>query len=213
MRYNTELERLAQQIVQNLCSSNPARVHQPLTLTELTTSIVPYRTARRALRLETSEEYELAIMRLCAGEGGFACMEQDELGQQFGEELRSSNPDLGLLRQHGNSSLRLNPRRIEQISAGDPHQAYAPRSSVETIPEPRASGKTPAKRRKAVQDAAPLGMARCGRCHTDLPTGRVANFCPHCGYDLRRGYCPQCNSELEPEWRHCVSCGHALRRA
>jgi predicted amidophosphoribosyltransferase len=41
----------------------------------------------------------------------------------------------------------------------------------------------------------------------------VVNFCPHCGYDVRKGQCPQCNAELEPAWRHCISCGHALNRA
>jgi hypothetical protein len=206
----TDLERLVQQIFQSLSAKDPAQVRRPLTLAELTGTIIPYRTARRALQLETSEDYELAIMRLCAGEGGFARMEQEDIRGQFAEQVRSSNPDLGLLRQHGNASLRLDVRIIEQVTARDPHQSFAPRQPAQTVAKSAASRKTPAKRRKAAEDAGSSGPDRCRRCRSDLPEGRVVNFCPHCGFDLRRGYCPQCNAELERDWRHCVSCGHTL---
>jgi hypothetical protein len=208
----TDLERLLQQIVQNLGMMEPARVRQPFTVSELMTSIVPYRTTRRTLQMETSEDYELAIMRLCAGEGGFARIEPEEIGLLFQEEVRSSNPDLSLLRQHDKAALRLNPHSVEQVSTHDPHQAFAPRPPVQPAPSAAASRTTPSKRREPVQDATGAAPTRCGRCRSDLPSGRVANFCPHCGFDLRRGYCPQCNAELEPEWRHCVSCGHSLAR-
>jgi hypothetical protein len=151
-------------------------------------------------------------MRLCAGEGGFARIEPEEIGLLFQEEVRSSNPDLSLLRQHDKAALRLNPHSVEQVSTHDPHQAFAPRPPVQHAPSAAASRTTPSKRREPVQDATGAAPTRCGRCRSDLLSGRVANFCPHCGFDLRRGYCPQCNAELEPEWRHCVSCGHSLAR-
>jgi hypothetical protein len=207
----TDLERLLQQIVRNLGMTEPGRIHQPFTVSELMTSIVPYRTTRRALQIETSEDYELALMRLCAGEGGFAQIESEEIGKLFEEEVRSNNPDLSLLRQHDKAALKLNPRRVDQVSARDPHRDFAPRPPVETPPV-GVPQRTPSKRPKAVQDATESPPRRCSRCRSDLPSGRVANFCPHCGFDLRRGYCPQCNAELEPEWRHCVSCGHTLPR-
>jgi hypothetical protein len=40
----------------------------------------------------------------------------------------------------------------------------------------------------------------------------VVNFCPQCGQNLTRRQCPHCNTELEPGWKHCVSCGVDLGR-
>ncbi|MBA3316478.1 MAG: zinc ribbon domain-containing protein, partial [Gemmatimonadales bacterium] len=43
-----------------------------------------------------------------------------------------------------------------------------------------------------------------------LPVHRPVNFCPHCGQSQTRILCPQCRSEVEPGWRHCVNCGAAV---
>jgi predicted RNA-binding Zn-ribbon protein involved in translation (DUF1610 family) len=56
-------------------------------------------------------------------------------------------------------------------------------------------------------------IPQCSRCGGTLPVGRAVNFCPQCGQNLTRRQCPQCNTELEPSWRHCVSCGVDLDRA
>ena len=76
----TDLERFFRRIVANLAATDPgapappdpARRHPRV-------SIVPYRTNRRALQLESSEEYELVLLRLCAGEGGFVRTEPEEV--------------------------------------------------------------------------------------------------------------------------------------
>jgi Double zinc ribbon len=198
------LERLARQIASNL-SANPARLRQPFTIAELRDLIVPYRANRKALQFETSEDYELALMQLCAGESGFGRMEDAEVGRLFSDEIASPNPDLSLLQQHEKALLMLDLRSLQTASARpDPHQAFAPPSS------PVRAQNTPRKSKKTPQVATPAPAARCGRCRENLPIGRTANFCPHCGFDLRRGYCPQCNTEVEPAWRHCVSCGTSL---
>jgi hypothetical protein len=104
-------------------------------------------------------------------------------------------------------SLTLDPDAVARIaSPPDPHRAFVPPAP------PPVQPKSPPPPKLAVQDATPPSPSRCGRCRNALPAGRTVNFCPECGYDLRRGYCPQCNAELEPDWRHCVSCGQALSR-
>ena len=202
----TDLERLIRQIADNL-SGDPTRAGQPLMVAELRDSIVPYRANRKALQLESSEDYELALMQLCAGEGGFARMDAEDIGKQFADELGSPNPDLSLLRQHEKALLTLDARRLHAIMTRDPHRAFAPPAPV-AIPE-----STPRPEERLPQVAAPAVPARCSRCRADLPGGRVVNFCPQCGYDQRRGYCPQCNAPLEAQWRHCVSCGTTLQRS
>jgi hypothetical protein len=199
----TDLERLVRQLVDNLSTIDPARLRQPVTLADIRETIVPYRANRRALQLESSEDYELALMRLCAGEGGFARTEAEEIAKEFADELASPNPDLTLIRRREKAVLILDSRALTQAS-NDPHQAFVPRAAVDRRKE------EPQAPKKAVQVATKPSPTRCGRCRADLPVGRAVNFCPHCGYDLRRGFCPQCNAALEPEWRHCVSCGTTL---
>ena len=198
----TDLERLVRQIVDNVSTVDATRLRQPITLADIRDTIVPYRANRRALQMETSEDYELALMRLCAGEGGFARAEA-EIAKEFAQEVASPNPDLSLLQRREKADLMLDARALTQ-AAEHPHRAFVPRSPVDRRKEKALPPN------KAVQDATQPLPNRCGRCRADLPVGRVVNFCPHCGYDLRRGYCPQCNTALEPEWRHCVSCGTPL---
>lgn len=48
----------------------------------------------------------------------------------------------------------------------------------------------------------------CPHCARTLPRGRAVRFCPSCGGNVRTRLCVACRAELEPEWRHCVMCGH-----
>jgi len=54
------------------------------------------------------------------------------------------------------------------------------------------------------------GGEECPHCKGELPAGRPINFCPHCGQDLTMRHCPACGSELEHEWKFCVTCGRAV---
>ena len=201
----TDLDRLFRQLISNLSAMDPSRLREPLALREIRDTIVPYRANRRALQLESSEDYELALMNLCAGKGGYARTDPESIRAAFAEEIESPNPDLTLLQQHEHVTLALDPAAVARIvSPPDPHQGFVPPEPMEVRPEP------PPKPKPSVQDASRQSPQQCARCRGALPEGRSANFCPHCGFDLRRGYCPQCNTELEPEWRHCVSCGVAL---
>lgn len=202
----TDLERLVNRIVNNVLASDPARLRRPVTLAELRDTIVPYRANRRALELETSEDYELVLLRFCAGEGDFARMQDREIGKEFADELQSPNPDLGLLRRHEKAAVNLDDRALQSVVTRDPHHSFAPRPAV------IAKEAAPKRRTKSPQDAKAT-PTKCLRCRDELPRGRVVNFCPHCGYDVRKGQCPQCNAELEPAWRHCIICGHALTGA
>jgi len=47
----------------------------------------------------------------------------------------------------------------------------------------------------------------CRFCGGTLPEGRDANFCPHCGENLRTKRCPACGTEMDAAWKFCVSCG------
>jgi hypothetical protein len=212
----TDLERFFRRLVGNLAGTDPARLHRPLPLVELEHDILPYRANRRALELDTSEDYEMVLLRLCAGEGGFVRTEPEEARTSFAKELQSPNPDLGILRHFDNVVLTLRSEPLARALGSDREReaAYAP-------PAPSLSG-IPGLDQLTVEEEpapeeAPLELetagdpsVQCLHCGGVLPARRSVNFCPHCGRSQTVPTCPNCQSELEPGWKHCVNCGAAV---
>ena len=126
----TDLERFFRRLVANLAASDPARLHHPIPLEDIQQSIVPYRSNRRALHLESSEDYEMVLLRLCAGEGNLVRTEPEKARVRFEEELGSPNPDLDVLHkvEHVVVSLRSEPLARALGPEPDEHLPYAPPS-------------------------------------------------------------------------------------
>jgi hypothetical protein len=210
----TDLERFFVQLVRNVAAGDRARLEKPMFLVDIRSSILPYRANRRALQLESSEDYELVLMRFCAGEGGFARTGPDEVRDEFVKELASPNPDLTLVQRHENAVIHLDPKAVAKALNPEPEPAYAPREHRYQPKDVRpTSDSTPKaglrERRPAVSEQGKAGdkATSCTHCGGELPAGRVVKFCPQCGQDLTRTRCSECNTELEPAWRHCVNCG------
>jgi predicted RNA-binding Zn-ribbon protein involved in translation (DUF1610 family) len=185
-------------------------------LAEIRESVIPYRANRRALQLESSEDYELMVMRLCAGEGGFAITEPEEAHADFVKEVGSPNPDLTIVEKHRKAVVGLAPQSVARALDSKPELAYAPwEEQVSQAEQARKTEAAGTERllsgpHKAVPSPGQVQdkALRCTHCGAGLPTGRVVNFCPKCGQSQLR--CPKCKAELDRGWRHCVSCGTAL---
>jgi hypothetical protein len=211
----TDLERFFRRLVGNLAGTDPARLHRPLPLVEVEHDILPYRANRRALELDTSEDYELVLLRLCAGEGGFVRTEPEEARTGFAKELQSPNPDLGILRHFENVVLTLRSEPLARALGSDREReaAYAPPApSLSEIPGLEVLAvDQPALEEAPLDVDGPVDAAvRCLYCGGALPAHRSVKFCPHCGQSQTAPTCPTCQSELEPGWRHCVNCGAAV---
>jgi double zinc ribbon protein len=217
----TDLERFFRRLVANLAGSDPARLHHPLPLDDVQHSIVPYRSNRRALHLETSEDYELVLLRLCAGEGNLVRTEPEEARARFAEELQSPNPDLDVLRkvEHVVISLRSEPLARALDPEPDPDLPYAPPSTAAPpappipgldLPQLDAIEPLDDLEQEPIPEEPVANGPHCLYCGDRLPPDRPVRFCPHCGQRQSPPECPHCHSEVEPGWRHCVSCGAAL---
>jgi hypothetical protein len=204
---DSDLQRFFAQLVQNLAAINPARLRQPMTLAELRESVIPYRANRRALQLESSEDYELVIMRLCAGEGGFAITEPEEAQADFVSELGSPNPDLTIVERHRKAVVALDPRSVARALDLKPELAYAPWEQQVSHAKRTRKAETDAAEKAPVKEK----PRQCTHCGSKLPAARVVNYCPKCGQSQLR--CPKCKAELERGWRHCVGCGASLGEA
>jgi hypothetical protein len=241
----TDLERLFRRLVDNLIAIDPARLHRPLALGDMLGSVIPYRTTRRALNVDSAEDYDTLVLRLCAGEGGFVRMQSDDVAQVFQDQLASPNPDLSVLQDHAKAELVLGTEPLAHALGPGPEEAFAPpeedltpaddepldlptiRPAAPPTPPPPARSLTftteptppaapmlpPPPRMTAEPEPTPRRRdsgVRCGFCGGRLPDGRTVKFCPHCGQNQAFTRCPECQSELELGWRHCINCGHTV---
>jgi hypothetical protein len=67
--------------------------------------------------VDTSEDYELLVMRLCAGEGELVRTEPEEARARFLRELASPNPDLAALHSFESVLLTLRPQPLARALA------------------------------------------------------------------------------------------------
>jgi hypothetical protein len=97
----------------------------------------------------------------------------------------------------------------QELAFAPSNQRFAPPATREPAPAPDPPA--PARDVSKPQPGPPP-PAICRACSGKLPPGRSVKFCPHCGESQALTHCPECQTELEPAWRHCVACGAPVRR-
>lgn len=214
-----DLDRLFERLVSVLANDAPGRLAVPFPASEVYERMVPYRSNRSILKVATHQDYEMAVLRLLAGERGYVSLEPAEVRDALQRETTESNPDTGLFRQFPDAILSLNRLAAERFLRGE--RAFAP------PPPPPLSTTEPLdtaddEEEEAEEEKRPLTGAafelaeqsesprQCPYCGETLPGSRKVNFCPQCGQppsgELR---CPACGVEVDVGWRYCVSCGRA----
>jgi len=219
-----DIERLFRHLTRTLQAVDPARLQQPLTVGELVSRFVPYRTSRRALGVESSEDYELLLLRFASGEGGFANTEPDPVRARFAREARSPNPDLSVLREFRDAVFVLQPIPLARVLSGQTEDdAYAPPPRPAPMPPPElveAVGQMDAEVDvieplpfDAVRTVGPVAAAVREvevPATPDPPAVPVAAAarCSFCGGSLPAGravhFCPHCGqSQLQGQCPKC----------
>ena len=207
-----DLDRLFRHLVNHLAKDAPERLTSPFEVSELYQSIVPYRGHRRALKFESVEDYEMAVLRLLSGERGYASVEPLNVQEALALEAESVNPDPGAFRDFAAATVKLNAKGIRSVL--DEEVAYAPPGHAPqddsrfapTEPEIAAPEEPPVQRGLVFEAVG----ATCPHCCVELPGGRRVVHCPSCGRQVEEATCPACGDGLEPGWRFCVTCGHSV---
>lgn len=230
-----ELDRLFRRLVDNVADLDASRLDGPLPLSEIHQNLVPYRTHRALLGIESNQDYEMTILRLVAGERGYAHVEPDEVRQQLEREARSVNPDTGVFRRFPHAGVWLDPDQVRVLlstRASRSAEAARPDAGGTVAPAITAfelaeggplSGEEDGTDEPqlpfslddgAEEPPAPAvragGGAQCGYCGGDLPVGRTVIFCPHCGQNVGVMHCPVCGTELDVGWQYCITCGREM---
>jgi hypothetical protein len=227
------LDRLFRQLVRNLAELDPARVHGPVEVSELYQRLIPYRTHRTHLGLDTHEDYEMVVLRLLAGERGYALVEPAEVREALAREVAAVNPDTGFFKRYGSAKVTFDPGHVRAalggLPVGDHEQApesvltLEPPSPLEVDAVGESAGADALEVGAGIdgmpfaleEETSPsvsprIGSAPCSFCGGALPVGRAVIFCPHCGQNVGVVHCPSCGAELDFGWRFCITCGRQM---
>jgi hypothetical protein len=142
-----DLDRMLQRLVQRIRAEYPEYMNRPFEVSELYQNIVPYRHNRRELEIETNQDYELALLRLLAGERGYL-IGDPSMQEAVKRELASPNPNTALFREFAAARVSLSSdaaRRYEQISSGDAQPDDVRTVSAAPPPRPVAPPPPPAR--------------------------------------------------------------------
>lgn len=210
------LARFHRTLVEEIRSRRPEYLDGPFTVAEIYQNLVPYGSHRDRLGIEMNGDYEDALLRLLAGEGGYLILESAPALRVLREEVEAANPNTGLYREYAAADVRLDPDRLLFAAAGRPApgpeeplgiEQLAPEGEPGLPLEQPWSAAEPDEAPTPAVSAAGEAPESCRWCRAELPRRASLKFCPFCGTDVNVVPCPACGEELEPEWRFCISCG------
>jgi hypothetical protein len=217
---DNSVEKLHRALVTAIAQARDGDFNRPVTVSEIYQQLLPYRAARSAVGFEMNADYEYALLRLLAGEGNFARLEPGEVRETLRSELESPNPNVGLFREFANCDVWITepPKWVfEMVDEPDPvipqieeeDDAEDIEILLEDVVEEQEGPPPPAPPRPTAppKPTTTSAIQNCVFCNGELPAGRLANFCPHCGSDQSQRPCPGCGEILEPSWRFCANCG------
>jgi hypothetical protein len=198
-----DVERLFKLAVNVLADQAPARLRGPIQLADLYVKVIPYKACKTVLRFDTHQDYEMAMLKLLAGERDYVSVEPSEAQVAMLREAEAVNPNPGAFRQYAASRVTFSQTAVRRVLEEREGGGYAPQ-------QPEAPSQEP---EEAVTPPAPATVAaRCPHCFEAMPTGRPVVFCPFCGKNVKAIECPQCGSQMEPGWRYCITCGQDMNR-
>lgn len=215
-----ELDRLFGLLVAAL--ARETRVAVPFPASEVYERLVPYRSNRSHLNVATHQDYEMAVLRLLAGERNYVQLEPENVREAMQREIATINPDPAYFRSFPDAQVMVNGRAAERVLMAD--RAYAPVSDddddvdglLDTTGEnpvpfiPPTAFTEPEPEPAHVEHHPVSAGTQCEYCGGVLPTNREAKFCPHCGQPQQGELkCQGCGGELDVGWAYCLTCGRA----
>lgn len=229
-----DLERLFQHLVCVLSSDNPERLAAPFQISELYQSIIPYRTHKKQLGFDTNQDYEMAVLRLLAGEEDYASVEPAEVQEQLRLETEAIDPNPGAFHEFAAARVTLSHTAVRSCRTGIEEYApplaqlaetdaasenwnkYAPPGEAPDQDDPQppvfeAVETTPAEP-EAEPQPKPIPLSLYQPPATPGSEEEAPPLCRHCSEVLPTGrrvvFCPFCGVPLGPAT--CTECGSEI---
>src|SRR5260370_14950138 len=96
-----------------------ARLAVPFPAAGVDERLVPYRSTRSHLRVATHQDYEMAVLRLLAGERGYVRIEPDDVREAMQREITTVNPDVTMFRTFPDARVMINRLAAERFLRGE----------------------------------------------------------------------------------------------
>lgn len=210
------LDSLFRLLVRALSDETPPRLHQPISINELMDVVLPYRRVRRELGVDSAEDYETLLLRLCAGERAF--VQADPATQAaLQAELAKPLPDLGLLRVYGDTTVVLRSEPLITAMEERPEERYAPPGgpastpspATEMEPEPMDAPGPPVEAPAARNDAWVPDPVFEANADAVTPHDPDPPAVPRAELDRTQARCPFCGGLVPPRMtiNFCPHCG------
>jgi hypothetical protein len=107
------LERFHRALIEEIQTQRPEYLTGPFTVAEIYQNLVPYGSHRDRIGVEMNGDYEDALLRLLAGEGGFLVLESEPALRDLRAELDTANPNTGLYREYAAVDVHLNQAYLD----------------------------------------------------------------------------------------------------
>lgn len=114
------LERFHRTLVEEIRAQRPSYLTGPFTVAEIYQNLVPYGSHRDRIGVDMNGDYEDALLRLLAGEGGYLVLDSEHAVKELREELESANPNTGLYREYAAVDVRLGRTRLPSEDDAEP---------------------------------------------------------------------------------------------
>lgn len=230
-----DLDRLFQYLVNHLAQDAPQYLDRPFQVSELYQRLIPYRYHRDGLGFGSADDYEAAMLRLLAGERGYATVDPEDAQKAMAAEAQLPHPSHGAFREFAAATVTLQRDAVRRFTRSEvayappaaprpaPHEftpptftapPAAPAPPPPTVAPPAAPPPTPApvsapRQGFVFEPVEPVEEEDlgCPSCGEEMPADRDVRFCPFCGLRLGTVECRQCGESIEPAWRYCLTCG------
>lgn len=110
------LERFHRALIEEIQTQRPEYLTSPFTVAEIYQNLVPYGSHRDRIGVEMNGDYEDALLRLLAGEGGYLILDSEPALRDLRAELESPNPNTGVYREFAAVDVRLNQAYLDLAS-------------------------------------------------------------------------------------------------
>jgi hypothetical protein len=218
-----DLTRFARRLVEQL-SEGSEGAHRPVAVSLVREKLLPYRVHRRALQLDSVEDYETVLLRLVAGERGFVRTMPPAAALRCQQELAGANPDLGVLDEVAESTIQFTSLAAAQVVGDEPEDGDGGKGKGEgtsakaatppSSPRPEVRARRTAEIRPVAAPPPPPPAPASPRTAPPPPipdqpmpepakaADTVATGCPQCRKSIPAGrkvvFCPWCGERLIP---------------
>src|SRR5882762_3224621 len=157
-----ELDRLFGRLVEALADAGPGRLATPFVAAELYERLVPYRSNRARLNVATHQDYEMTVLRLLAGERGYARLEPADVQEALQREAATTNPDAALFRNFPDAQVMINRIAAERFLKGE--RAYAPQTPSHNLEDADETEEEPLAPSHFSLDESETRTSQCAYC-------------------------------------------------